>query len=81
MGRKARIASFLRLGCTRFVSKTTSRLRWGSIHNDVPVKPRWPKDSAEKCVPDEEGSLGVSHPRAQLDPDGRGCLFVNSRTR
>src|SRR5690606_22710949 len=39
---------FARVGLTRFVRRTTKRLRSGSIQMLVPVKPVWPKDRLEK---------------------------------
>ena len=40
--------------CTRLVSITTIASRSRSIQSDVPVKPRWPIERAEKYWPDDE---------------------------
>src|SRR5574340_342005 len=72
--------SFRLVGCTRFESSTTSSSLTGSIHNDVPVYPRWPNDSGENNVPDEDGADGVSHPKAQLESGTLCCRAVKHRT-
>ena len=50
----------------------------GSIHNDVPVKPRCPYEVGEKRVPEDEGCEGVSHPRAREVPCGDSSRRVKS---
>ena len=69
-GRICRIAFEPRSGQVRLVSRVTLSRRSGSIQSDVPVKPRCPKDRGEKCLPDDEGCEGVSHPRAREVPAG-----------
>ncbi len=53
-GRASRICLFSRVGWTRLVSRMTNSSRAGSIQIEVPVKPVWPKEAAEKKAPAEE---------------------------
>ena len=46
---------------------------------DVPVNPVWPNERGEKRLPADEFSLGVSQPRARLDP-GTPAFCVNFST-
>src|SRR5713101_1393824 len=78
MGRTCLIASLAQSGQVRLVSRVMESWRWGSIHNEVPVYPKWPKELAEKYFPDCEGEEGVSHPRAREVPDGEASLRVKS---
>src|SRR5271154_3142969 len=76
-GRTFRICSLARVGFTRFVSKTTKRSRLGSIHNEVPVNPVWPKLFGEKYWPAEDvGGVGTSHPKARAESP-IACRAVN----
>src|SRR5580698_4687143 len=52
--------------------------RSGSIHSDVPVYPRWPKERGPKYFPDCDGDEGVSHPRAREVPAGADSRRVKS---
>jgi membrane-bound lytic murein transglycosylase D len=45
--------SFFLEGCMRLVSRTTTIFLKRSIHNDVPLKPRWPTLCLEKNLPEE----------------------------
>src|ERR1039458_676399 len=54
--------------------------RSGSIHKDVPVYPRCPKERDEKYFPDCEGAKGVSQPRAREVPSGADSRRENSST-
>src|SRR6516165_5626066 len=69
-----------RCGQVRFVNKVTESWRLGSIHNEVPVKPRCPKDDGVSMIPDDDGCEGVSHPRARDVPCGDASRPVKSRT-
>ncbi len=79
-GRISRMRCALRSGQVRFVSNVTDKWRCGSIHSDVPVKPRWPKDDGEKCVPEDDGCDGVSHPSAREVPDDDSSRRVKRAT-
>ena len=62
------MASFVRSGQVRLVSRTTANLRTGSIQSEVPAYPRCPIDSELKNLPDDDGGVGVSQPRARVVP-------------
>jgi len=59
---------FLPSGQVRFVSKVIEIWRSASIHNEVPVNPRWPKDPAKKYFPASEVWLGVSSRACESSP-------------
>ena len=78
-GRTFLIASFVRVGYTRFVSNATYTSFSGSIQSDVPVNPVWPKARADIRVPhDEVGSI-VSQPSARELPGISVGRFVRRR--
>jgi len=52
MGRTCLMAWFAQSGQVRLVSKVIESSRLGSIHSDVPVKPRCPKERGPKYFPD-----------------------------
>src|ERR1700675_2587615 len=64
------MAWFWQSGQERLVSKLIESWRSGSIHMDVPVYPRCPKERSEKYFPDCEGAEGVSQPSAREVPSG-----------
>src|SRR6185369_11832691 len=66
---------FVESGQTRLVRRTMASSRSGSHQREVPVKPRCPKEEAEKNLPDDEGGVGRSHPSARVVP---GCWRVKS---
>src|SRR5580698_2243558 len=75
-----RISCAERSGQVRLVSSVTESCFSGSIHNDVPVKPRCPKDASEKYLPDDDtGREGLSQPSARVVP-GVESRRVNSFT-
>src|SRR5664279_4895700 len=74
------MACELRSGQVRLVSSVTLSWRSGSIHKDVPVKPRCPKERGDKCAPDDEGLDGVSQPNAREVPTGEAARRVKSST-
>src|SRR5664279_4925182 len=77
-GQTWRIARELRSGQMRLESIVTLSRRSGSIHRDVPVKPRCPKEREEKYWPDVDGSEGVSQPRERDVPSGDVSRRVNT---
>src|SRR5580698_1879976 len=75
-----RISCEERSGQVRLVSRVTESCFSGSIHKEVPVKPRCPKDASEKYLPDDDtGREGVSQPSARVVP-GVESRRVNSCT-
>src|SRR6202047_2101780 len=74
------MALFAQSGQVRFVNKVIESWRWGSIHREVPVYPRWPNEEEEKYFPDWEGGEGVSQPRAREVPSGLDSRRVNKAT-
>src|SRR5437879_4904000 len=77
-GRTSLMAWFLQSGQVRLVSSVIENPCSGSIHNDVPVYPRWPNEPVEKYLPDCEGDEGVSQPSARKVPGGEDSRRVNS---
>src|SRR5215469_15832501 len=70
-----------RSGHVRLVSRVTDSLRSGSIHKDVPVKPRCPNAVGEKNRPeDDSGRERVSQPSARVVPSVEDSRWVNSFT-
>ena len=63
-------------GQVRLVSKTIVTAASKSIHNEHPLNARCPTEWAEKCLPADEFTDGVSHPSAHELPSG-GCRWVN----
>ena len=74
------MAWFEQSGQVRLVNNVTESCCAGSIHNDVPVYPRWPNDVGEKYLPDCDGDEGVSQPRAREVPAGEFSRRVKSCT-
>src|ERR671915_1967507 len=67
-GRDSRIFSLLRVGWTRFESRTMWQFFSRSHQTEVPVKPRCPTECGEKYLPLADLlSDGVSQPRAKLE--------------
>ena len=79
-GRIWRMPCAARLGQVRLVSSVTESWRVGSIHSEVPVNPRCPKDDGLKYFPDDDGCDGVSQPKAREVPCGDRSRFVNRAT-
>ena len=62
------------------MSRTKYRLRGGSIHSDVPVKPTWPNAAGDISVPHDDVGRMVSQPSARELP-GTSLLRVARATR
>jgi len=66
---------FLPSGQVRFVSKVIEIWRSASIHNEVPVNPRWPKDPGEKYFPPARFGWSVQ-PSVRVVSAGTSSRFV-----
>src|SRR5579884_2380664 len=74
------MALFEESGHIRFVSNVTDICCSGSIHSEVPVYPRCPKDDFEKYLPDCDTPEGVSQPSAREVSPGEFCRSVKTFT-